>query len=60
MIHISNENARKYIKSLPEKPRVPLSEVINCDNKLALDLLEKMLDLNAQSRITVEECIQHP
>lgn len=35
-------------------------EAINCSNKLATDLLDKMLDMNPKTRITVEEALKHP
>ena len=44
---ISNEYALKYIDSLPKKDKVPLEEVFPGHPKEALDLLDKMLDLNA-------------
>ena len=46
MAMVSNENAKKYITSLEEKQKINLSEIIPSANKLALDLLDKMLDLN--------------
>jgi serine/threonine protein kinase len=60
MLMISNENAKKYIESLPAKPKINLTEVIPCANKLAIDLLEKMLNMNPKRRITVEEALMHP
>ena len=60
MAMVSNENAKKYITSLEEKQKINLSEIIPSANKLALDLLDKMLDLNPIRRITVEEALKHP
>lgn len=52
--HISNEYALKYIESLPVKEKIPLQELFPTFPADALDLLDKMLDLNPESRITVE------
>ena len=49
--HISNEYALKYIESLPKKDKVPLEELFPTTSREALDLLDKMLDLNADRRI---------
>ena len=50
---ISNEYALKYIESLPAKPKVPLNELFpNMPNE-AMDLLDRMLDLNPEKRIEV-------
>jgi len=40
---IKNPNALKFVKSLPEKPRVHVKEFIKYENPIALDLLNKML-----------------
>lgn len=45
---------------MPQKSRVNFGEAINCSNKLATDLLDKMLDMNPKTRITVEEALKHP
>lgn len=56
---ISNEYALKYIDSLPKKDKVPLEELFPSIPKEALDLLDKMLDLNAFTRISVEDALNH-
>ena len=57
---ISNENAKQYIKSLGDKDKLPLSEIVPFNNEYAQDLIDKMLDLNPKTRITIEEAIKHP
>lgn len=57
---ISNENAKKYIESLGNKQKCPISDIVNFNNSDALDLIEKLLDLNPNTRITVDEALQHP
>ena len=57
---ISNEYALKYVESLPEKPKVPLVELIPGAPAEALDLLDRMLDLNPHTRITIHEALEHP
>jgi len=57
---ISNEYALKYIESLPQKEKVALDELFPGYPKEALDLLDKMLDLDPTARIKVEEALEHP
>ena len=58
-VHITNEYALKYIESLPPKPKTPLEEVFPGQPKEAIDLLDRMLDLNPLRRIKVEEALEH-
>ena len=57
---ISNEYALKYIDSLPVKDKVPLNELFPGYPAEAHDLLDRMLDLNPDSRIKVEDALKHP
>jgi len=57
---ISNEYALKYVDSLPPKPKVPLEQIAPNAPPECLDLLDRMLDMNPNTRINVEECLKHP
>lgn len=57
---ISNEFALKYVQSLPFKEKVDLKELFPGQPAEALDLLDKLLNLNAQERIEIEEALKHP
>ncbi|XP_078091699.1 mitogen-activated protein kinase 11-like [Mustelus asterias] len=57
---ISSEHARKYIESLPYLPQRDLKELFNSDNPLAVDLLQKMLILDTDKRITATDALTHP
>ena len=56
---ISNEYALKYIDSLSVKDKVPLQELFPGAPPDALDLLDRMLDLNPGRRITVDDALKH-
>lgn len=57
---ITNTNARSYVESLPQQDPKDLSEVTGSADADCIDLLEKMLNLNPEERITVEDAIKHP
>jgi len=57
---ISNEKAYQYIKRLKRKPKVPWSQKFPHVSAEALDLLDKMLRFNPNTRITVDEALEHP
>jgi len=54
---ISNEHALKYIEEIPAKEPADLSEMFPNTPEEALDLLEKMLNMNHLKRITVDEAL---
>jgi serine/threonine protein kinase len=58
--NITNEFALKYIESLPPKDKVPLGELFPGISAQPLDLLDKMLDLNPETRIRIEDALSHP
>eukprot|EP00697_Spironema_sp_BW2_P004729 gnl/Spiro4/16410_TR8815_c0_g1_i1.p1 gnl/Spiro4/16410_TR8815_c0_g1~~gnl/Spiro4/16410_TR8815_c0_g1_i1.p1 ORF type:complete len:420 (-),score=68.40 gnl/Spiro4/16410_TR8815_c0_g1_i1:66-1325(-) len=57
---VVSDKAQRYVRSLPPSPKIPLSRFFPTANPNAIDLLEKMLTFNPQTRITVEEALAHP
>ncbi|XP_077983646.1 mitogen-activated protein kinase 14B-like [Glandiceps talaboti] len=57
---IKSEEARTYIKSLPKMAKRSFSEYFLGANPTAIDLLEQMLVLDIDDRITAEEALKHP
>ncbi|KAI4322213.1 hypothetical protein L6164_021925 [Bauhinia variegata] len=57
---VKNEDARRYIRQLPQYPRQPLARVFPHVHPLAIDLIDRMLTIDPTRRITVEEALAHP
>ncbi|CAN6463795.1 unnamed protein product [Victoria cruziana] len=57
---LRNDNARRYIRQLPQYPKQKFSEKFPNMTPGAVDLLEKMLVFDPSKRITVEEALCHP
>uniref|UniRef100_A0A672KJU0 mitogen-activated protein kinase n=1 Tax=Sinocyclocheilus grahami TaxID=75366 RepID=A0A672KJU0_SINGR len=53
-------SARTYINSLPQMPKRNFADVFVGANPQAVDLLEKMLVLDTDKRITAAEALAHP
>ncbi|XP_050978649.1 LOW QUALITY PROTEIN: mitogen-activated protein kinase 14B [Labeo rohita] len=60
LMKISSESARNYINSLPYMPKRNFADVFIGANPLAVDLLEKMLVLDTDKRITASQALAHP
>jgi len=57
---IKSDEARRYIHSLPVMKPKDFKVVFEGANPLAIDLLERMLDLDPDTRITAEGALAHP
>uniref|UniRef100_A0A672KSC2 mitogen-activated protein kinase n=1 Tax=Sinocyclocheilus grahami TaxID=75366 RepID=A0A672KSC2_SINGR len=55
-----SHEARTYINSLPQMPKRNFADVFVGANPQAVDLLEKMLVLDTDKRITAAEALAHP
>ncbi|KAL8498508.1 hypothetical protein ACS0TY_021731 [Phlomoides rotata] len=54
------ENARRYVKQLPQFPKQHFPTRFPNVSPLALDLLGKMLVFDPEKRVTVDEALCHP
>jgi mitogen-activated protein kinase 1/3 len=57
---LRSDNARRYIRQLPQFPKQPFSHKFPNMAPAAVDLLEKMLVFDPSKRITVQEALSHP
>ncbi|ESO06544.1 hypothetical protein HELRODRAFT_106175 [Helobdella robusta] len=57
---ITSEEAKRFIKSLPVMEKKNFNEYFKGHNPEAINLLEKMLDLDPDTRISVEDALVHP
>lgn len=57
---ISSEKTRLYIESLKPIPKKDLRNLLDIKNPKAGDLIEKLLVLDPDLRITVDEALEHP
>ncbi|ROI46613.1 Mitogen-activated protein kinase 13 [Anabarilius grahami] len=56
---LESPEAKSYIKSLPHYPRKDFSTLFPRASKKAVDLLEKMLVLDADARLTADGALAH-
>ncbi|KFW83212.1 Mitogen-activated protein kinase 12, partial [Manacus vitellinus] len=57
---LHSQDAKNYIKSLPKVQKKDFASILKYANPLAVNLLEKMLVLDAEKRITAAEALMHP
>ena len=57
---IGSDKARRYVRSLPHKEKVPFDRLYPNASPDAIDLLEGLLTFNPAKRLTVEEALTHP
>ncbi|XP_073302225.1 mitogen-activated protein kinase 4-like isoform X4 [Primulina huaijiensis] len=57
---LRSDNARRYVKQLPQFPKQQLLTRFPNMSPLALDLLGKLLKFDPSQRITVDEALCHP
>ncbi|KAI0529197.1 hypothetical protein KFK09_001744 [Dendrobium nobile] len=57
---LRSDNARRYVKQLPQYPRQRFCARFPNTSNGAVDLLEKMLVFDPSKRITVDEALCHP
>lgn len=58
--NIGSDKVKTYLKSLPEKQPVDLFVLFPNANKVALELLEQLLQLQPDKRYTAEATLDHP
>ncbi|XP_053572617.1 mitogen-activated protein kinase 12 [Bombina bombina] len=57
---LQSPEAKSYIKSLPKVQKKDFTALLRFANPLAVNLIEKMLVLDAEKRITATEALAHP
>jgi mitogen-activated protein kinase 1/3 len=57
---VRNEDAKRYMRHLPQFPRKSFVATFPHVHPTAIDLIERMLTFNPLQRITVEDALAHP
>lgn len=60
MNFITDQHAKEYLKSFEKKPKRNLKERFIGSTEASLDLLQRMIEINPNKRITIKECFEHP
>ena len=59
---VTSERAKRFMNSLPNKPPAPMQELFHHhrNEKDALNLLKKMLEIHPKKRISIDDALEHP
>ncbi|XP_064347407.1 mitogen-activated protein kinase 12 isoform X2 [Camelus dromedarius] len=57
---LQSDEAKNYMKGLPELEKKDFASILTNASPLAVNLLEKMLVLDAERRVTAAEALAHP
>ncbi|ETW10302.1 CMGC/MAPK protein kinase [Aphanomyces invadans] len=57
---IADPDVRFYLRNLPPQPRKSFAEMYPGAEKEAIDLLDRMLQMNPRKRMTVDDALSHP
>ncbi|KAJ6086520.1 hypothetical protein N7467_005434, partial [Penicillium canescens] len=60
MERVYSKTTLQFVQYLPETERRPLKSILGDADPQAVDLLEKMLDIDPEKRITTTEALAHP
>lgn len=58
--YIESDRAKRYIQSLPARPKISFQAIYPEASEMAIDLLEKMLVFDPTKRISVSQALSHP
>ncbi|KAJ5290548.1 uncharacterized protein N7443_010801 [Penicillium atrosanguineum] len=60
MERVYSKNTLEFVESLPEREPIPLTSLFRDADPQAINLVEKMLNLDPERRITTTDALKHP